>query len=64
MVKTSPFEFEKIINEKEHGQFTIKPKSSTLQAQNEKSCKITSSPKKKTNEHNKEGKKQKIKKNA
>jgi hypothetical protein len=47
MVNTSPFELTKIINEKDqHGEVTLKPKFSTLQDQNEKSCKITSAQKK------------------
>jgi hypothetical protein len=46
MVKTSPFELAKIINEKElHGELTLKPKFSTLQDQNERNCKITNTQK-------------------
>jgi hypothetical protein len=49
-VKTSPFELAKIIIEKEqHEELTLKPKFSTLQDRNERSCKITSTPKKKGN---------------
>jgi len=49
IVKTSPFELAKSINEMEqHGELTQKPKSLTLQDQNERSCKITSTQKKST----------------
>jgi hypothetical protein len=57
LVKTSPFELVTIINEKkQHGKLTLKSKSSTLQDQNERNCKITSTQKKLKNQHNKEGK--------